>query len=96
MRARARIEASSIYQFLHPSEDHRAGTAPPLDGVYLLAACSIQGSPAHLPRCLAHSLPRRLCGVTLIPLLQMKMSSQLLPTPLIADPSLEERSAVVH
>lgn len=44
----------------------------------------------------AHSLPRRLCGAMLILLPQMKMSSQLLPMPLMADPSLEEKSAVVQ
>lgn len=86
-------EANSIFQFLHPSE---AGSAPPVGGVYFLATCNVQGSPAYLPRHLAHSLPGRLCDAMLILLPQMKMSSQLLQMPLTADPSLEEKTAVVQ
>lgn len=78
--------------FIH----QRAGSAPLLGGVYFLATGNVQGSPAHLSRHLAHSLPRRLCDAMLILLPQMKMSSQLLQMPLTADPSLEEKTAVVQ
>lgn len=72
---------------------HQRGRDGPSPG-WCLTSWQLAAFPAHLPRCLAHSLPRRLCGAMLILLPRIKMSSQLLQTPLMADPSLEEKSAV--